>query len=494
MDSLGSAQEINIPNLTWFNVSDPPCLDRLSGHLVILNFWNYSSMTSLHLQNELKRIERRYPDEVIVISVHSPRFLVDKREKNLRAALERYSITFPVAQDENLVLWERYGIKDWPTVVVISPKGEILFKELCGTDISGLDKRIHTFLQEAKARGEMSSEKLTLSATAKPPGNLSYPTRIKEMPCFTSNQKRWALADSGNHQIVVFDDDADEMARFGSGQIGMTDGVKGVARFNQPQGLICSSQEILVADTFNHAIRRIDLTKDEVSTLAGNGHSGNVFHQQESTSRAMLASVTDLERLGDRVFFSNAGTHQICALDLDSMEVRPLAGCGIKGLKDGPGTEAYLAQPAGLHLDEAAGRLYFTDSSTSAIRYMTLEPPYNVTTLVGQGLYKFGYGGGPYGMALTQHPTSVFMCPISKKLWVMDSYNSMVRYLDLDMEMMLDLGREGGWKCADPHCAPLSEPIGMVVDEGNRILVADTLNHRVVEYYIPRKIHYTWYE
>jgi hypothetical protein len=102
-------------------------------------------------------------------------------------------------------------------------------------------------------------------------GPFRFPAKIKPVP---GRVKRWALADSGHHQIVLLDDLGRELARFGSGQADLADGPGEIAGFHSPQGLVASEQAIYVADTGNHAIRRIDLESGAVATLAGRAERG----------------------------------------------------------------------------------------------------------------------------------------------------------------------------------------------------------------------------
>ena len=154
-----------------------------------------------------------------------------------------------------------------------------------------------------------------------------------------------------------------------------------------PQGVAADAEAVWVADTGNHCIRRVDLATGEVLTLAGTGARGGVLGAAAPALETALASPWDLVPFGGGVLFANAGTHQLGALDPVAGQVERLAGTGVEHLLDGPAAEAMLAQPSGLALD--GSRLFFADSESSAVRVLDLDS-LEVRTLAGAGLFSFG--------------------------------------------------------------------------------------------------------
>lgn len=150
-----------------------------------------------------------------------------------------------------------------------------------------------------------------------------------------------------------------------------------------------------------------------------------------------LASVWDLELIQEGLAFCNAGTHQLGLLDLDDGMVEVLAGNGGESIVDGPAAAAQLAQPSGLAHDAEGRVLYFADSETSAIRAVDLDFGPRVRTIVGAGLFDFGHVNGPIATARLQHCLGVAWLP-------------------------------------------------------GRLLVADTNNHRILEFRIRERRYRTW--
>lgn len=487
MFGITRAPDFDSAGLSWFNVDQPLSLDALRGRLVILDFWTFCCINCMHVLPTLRRIEEAFPTQVAVIGVHSPKFAAERAPEKVAQAIARYDIRHPVVHDPQMALWDQYGVRAWPSLVFISPDGYVI-GQLSGEPhpdllLEGIGDMVRQFFE----RGELQPGALPLVPADAEPALLRFPGKIKSAPGI---DKLWALADSGHHQIVLVDDDGIEIQRYGLGRPGFDDGDATQATFCMPQGLICSEEAIFVADTGNHAIRRIDRATGIVATVAGIGLRGSVLKYPEPAIGTALASPWDLELSGNRLFFANAGTHQLGELDLATRQLRPLAGSGGEDIVDGPAAEALLAQPSGLALAPDGQRLYFADSETSSVRYVTLDDSPRVETLVGRGLFEFGHRNGSFGEAALQHPLG--LAALDGKIFVADSYNDRPRLLDLGMNMVADI-EEPGFTCIDAVCRPTAEPAGIAADGPDRLLLSDTNNHRIIEYKLSEKKTRTWF-
>lgn len=483
MFGLTRAPEIDRAGLVWFNVDGPLSLADLRGRLVILDFWTFCCINCMHVLPTLRRIEEAHPDEVVVIGIHSPKFQAERDAGNVARAIERYGIRHPVAHDPWMGVWEDYAVRAWPTLVFVSPDGCVIGQMAGEPNPDLLIRGVGEMLAEFRARGEISPREMALSPPAAAGGRLRFPGKIKPAP---GASRLWAVADAGHHQVVLFDDCGGEVARYGTGEAGLVDGPAGTARFRDPQGLVCDAGAIYVADTGNHAIRRIDRASGVVTTLAGTGERGAPLKRPRPAAGTALASPWDLELLGRRLLFANAGTHQIGEIDLGTGDLSPLAGTGAENIVDGQAGRALLAQPSGLALDARRRVLWVADSETSAIRRVTLDAEARVDTLVGTGLFDFGHRDGPLAQAQLQHPLGVALD--GERLWVADSYNGAVRLIDLESGTLRSLDAV---TCTDPVCIPEAEPAGLWA-EGDRLLVADTNNHRILEYRLGEGTRRTW--
>ncbi|HLB07423.1 MAG TPA: thioredoxin-like domain-containing protein [Alphaproteobacteria bacterium] len=489
MDAVVHAPEIDRPGLAWFNAPTPLALRSLRGKLVILDFWTYCCINCMHVLPALRRLEESFPEELVVIGIHSPKFSAERDAENLKRAIARYDIRHPVVNDPGMTLWRQYGVRAWPTLVFISPEGRILGHAPGEPDPERLLAAVGQALAEQRAAGTLSPSALPLAPPEAPAGRFAFPGKIKPLKA-PADGARWALADAGHHQIVLLDDGGAEIKRLGSGRPGLADGVAARAAFNGPQGLVCGTDAIYVADTGNHAIRRIDLESGEVATLAGNGRRGPVLGAATPGPDQALASVWDLELAGERLCFANAGTHQLGQYDLERATVRALAGTGGEDIVDGPADQALLAQPSGLALSPDGRQLAFADSETSSVRVLALDGAGEVRTVVGAGLFDFGHVNGALAQARLQHALGLAWLDPSR-LIVADSYNNALRLIDLAAGQIGDFD-DGSYLCTDPVCLPLGEPAGVWAEGRDRVLLADTNNHRVLEYRGAEKRYRTW--
>ncbi|MEN3976649.1 redoxin domain-containing protein [Emcibacter sp. SYSU 3D8] len=480
------APEIDRPGLEWFNVERPLSLKDLEGKIVLLDFWTFCCINCIHVLPTLAILEEAFPEEVVVIGVHSPKFEAEKDSANLRQAIARYGITHPVIQDPEHVLWQQYAVRAWPTIVFLAPDGTVLGQTSGEPSRDKLLRFVADLLQQAAGADQLRPSLLALAPEPRPAGALSFPGKMRRIP----GTALWALADSGHNQIALLDEDGEIVRRFGSGANGFDDGTAEDASFSAPQGLACGEAVIYVADTGNHALRRIDMDTGTVETLAGTGQRGMILGGLEDAAKTALASPWDLVLAGDAVYFANAGTHQLGVLDLSGSTIQPIAGSGAEDIADGPALEAALAQPSGLAISPDHGTLYFADSETSSIRAVGLREPRMVSTLVGAGLFEFGHVNGPFAEARLQHALGIDLLGDGSPI-VADSYNGAIRVLDLAAGEVSDLD-DGTYTCTDTLCIPAAEPAGVTVAEDGRIFLVDTNNHRVLVYHPENRTYRTW--
>jgi thiol-disulfide isomerase/thioredoxin len=483
MEAPVRAPEIARPAMTWFNVAAPLSLADLRGRIVILDFWTFCCINCMHVLPSLHRVEQRFPDEVAVIGVHSPKFFAEREPENVAAAIARYGISHPVVHDPNMTLWREYAVRAWPTLVFLDPEGYVIGQFSGEPDPDRLIEAVGDLVEQAREHRVLEPAPLLVETAPAPAGRLAFPGKIKALP-----GGGWAITDAGHHRIVVADEQGGELARYGSGQAGFADGAAGEAMFRDPQGLVADTTTIYVADTGNHAVRAIDRASGRVMTLAGTGRRGAILGAPASAAETALASPWDLEIEGGLLYVANAGSHQLGVLDLAAGTVARLAGNGAEALVDGEALEgAALAQPSGLALDRSGRRLFFADSEISAARVLDLERG-EVTTLVGAGLFDFGHKNGSFGEARLQHALGLAWS--EDGLIVADSYNRAVRLLDLENRQVSDI--EPGLVCQDPVCLPLGEPAGIAVAGDGRLLLADTNNHRILELNPAGASYRTW--
>lgn len=513
MFGLTRAPEFPLAGLRWLNTDHPLTLDELRGKIVILDFWTFCCINCMHVLPTLKRIEDAFADTVQVIGVHSPKFAAERDFDNVAAAVRRYDIAHPVVHDPAMKIWQSYAVRAWPTLTLISPDGYVIGQVSGEPDGDRLSAGLETMLKDFSERGEIRADILqgVGPSPAPAPHQLLFPGKIKPLadPPPTFPQARWVVADSGHHQIVLFDDAGCELHRWGDGQQGRKDshGAEDPASFNNPQGLCADPEGLWIADTGNHLLRHIDFATDRVTTIAGTGERGLPLPSDvPCAARSIaLASPWDVEWCAatkDRpaqLWLANAGTHQLALFEPTSpVSLHAVVGSSGENLQDGSAENSLLAQPSGLAIDTERAMVWFADSETSAIRGVSMTAPHQVTTLIGQGLFDFGHVDGSFPDALLQHPLGLAVAAKTNPaeelepepdLIVADSYNAALRHLHMTRQTVTT---ESLGHCLDAVCLPLGEPAGLWADGTGRILVSDTNNHRIVEVLADQNGYRTW--
>ena len=79
----------------------------------------------MHALAQLREIEEAFP-EIVIISIHSPKFSAEQFTQSVRDAVLRYGITHPVVNDKNMNLWQQYAVRAWPTLMFIDPQGRVI--------------------------------------------------------------------------------------------------------------------------------------------------------------------------------------------------------------------------------------------------------------------------------------------------------------------------------------------------------------------------------
>src|SRR5262249_34968503 len=114
------------PTIEWLNTDKRLTLADLRGKVVLLDFWTYCCINCMHVIPDLKKLEAKYAKELGVVGVHSAKFENEKQTENIRQAIQRYEIEHPVINDKDLAVWRLYGVRSWPTLVLINPRGQII--------------------------------------------------------------------------------------------------------------------------------------------------------------------------------------------------------------------------------------------------------------------------------------------------------------------------------------------------------------------------------
>lgn len=454
----------------WLNTGGRDLtLDDLRGRVVVLDFWTFCCVNCLHVLDELRPLEERFADSLVIVGVHSPKFVHEADPDALVAAVERYGVHHPVLDDPDLVTWKAYTARAWPTLVVIDPEGYIVGSMSGEGHGQGLATLVEGLLEEHAAKGTLATGDSPYVAPPAPTTALRFPGKALALP-----DGSVLVTDTAHHDVVWLEADlATERRRY--------------TGFAEPQGIALLPADVadrlgvhvVVADALDHRVVGLDLDSGRRVPLAGTGRQlrertggGPALDQDLSTPWDVAWWPGGASPDGGELVVAMAGTHQLWSLRLGATPadgvVRVLAGTSAEGVRDGAGDDAWFAQPSGLSVD-ADGALWVADAETSALRHVVRDDAaggVRVDTLVGQGLFDFGHRDGAADQALMQHPLGVLA--LGDRVLVADTYNGAVRaYADGEVTTV---------------ATGLAEPSGLVLrdaDGGPQVLVVESAAHRV---------------
>ena len=408
---------------------------------------------------QLREIERRFAHEVAIVGVHSGKYPAERETRRIRHAAIRLGNTHPIVNDRQFRIWRSYAVRAWPTLVVIDPNGAVLGTHAGEFTAEMLAPFLERAIASFEATGELDRTSLTfrVDEPVVAPGLLAYPGKV------AIDGDRMAVADTGHHRLLVGRlDEAGRRLRvereIGGMHRGFADGAR--PTFDTPQGVLFDGDSLLVADSGNHAVRRVALSSGSVTTLAGTGRR---LRSRDGLGARELASPWDLALADDTLFVAMAGTHQLFAIDPVTGAMRIHCGSGAEEIHDGPHHEAALAQPMGIVA--SGSRLWFVDAESSAVRWADIDVGGRVGTLTGTGLFDFGDKDGAGDEVRMQHQQGLTRHP-SGRLLVADSYNDALKWVD-PANCSATTWRRG-----------FHEPSGIAIGR-ELIYVADTNAHRI---------------
>lgn len=459
-------------HMEWLNTDQPLTLHKLRGKIVLLDFWTYCCINCMHIIPDLKKLEHKYADELVVIGVHSAKFLTEQGTDNIRQAILRYDLEHPVVNDKDFKIWKSYGANAWPTLVLIDPRGDIVLKRSGENIYDALDQKIGQLTKQYADIIDTTRRHFALEKHKTPDTFLRFPGKVLA----DGQNNRLYITDSNNNRIIVTDLDGDLQEIIGSGEEGQRDGSFEKAQFFHPQGLALDGDNLYIADTENHLIRKADLADHNVTTIAGVGKQVYQRHPDGPAKTTGLNSPWDLTIDDNVLYIAMAGSHQLWQMNLRNKHISLFAGSGYENIQDGPAEQAQLAQPSGI--TSHGNTIYFADSEVSAVREASISEKGKVSTIIGHGLFKFGDVDGNYKKARFQHPLGIVY--VDSRLYVADTYNNKIKQVNPEKRYSTTYAGTGkaGMQDGAWNKATFDEPGGISYADG-KLYVADTNNHLI---------------
>ncbi|MEP7762727.1 NHL domain-containing thioredoxin family protein [Sanguibacter sp. 25GB23B1] len=481
----------------WLNTGGKDVsLADLRGKIVVLDFWTFCCINCLHVLDELRELEAAHRDELVIIGVHSPKFVHEADPVALAAAVERYEVHHPVLDDPELVTWSAYTARAWPTLVVIDPEGYIVAQMAGEGHAHNLEILVRDLVAEHDAKGTLHRGDGPYVAPEPTAGTLRFPAKAIALP-----NGNLLVADAGHHSLAELLPDGETLVRrIGSGERGLVDGPPEEARFSEPNGLCLVPDElrsflgydVLVADTVNHALRAVDLEDGTVVTVAGNGSqlmvgaSDNVLPDPQAEPAASAPGTTQPgeagepeqpERAGEAFTSTLTLTFELPDLPEETGATRPLVG-GVPFTnpaqlhKLSSPWDVVWVEPLGTFLVAMAGNhsLWAFDGEEGTIA--------QVAGTMNEGLLD-----GPLSEAWFAQTSGLAVGP-DHAVWLADSETSSLRRVEIEPgtsrgfvttaigEGLFDFGHRDGPAAQ----ALLQHPLGVATLPDGSVVVADTYN------------------
>ncbi|MGV7211191.1 thioredoxin family protein [Oxalobacteraceae bacterium A2-2] len=132
----------------WLN-SAPLTMQQLRGKVVLVDFWTYSCINCLNTLPYVKAWNEKYKDQgLVVVGVHTPEYPFERSTDNVRSAIKRLQITYPVAQDNRYATWSAYDNNYWPAFYLIDKQGKVVYSHYGEGDYGRTESVIQSLLTQ----------------------------------------------------------------------------------------------------------------------------------------------------------------------------------------------------------------------------------------------------------------------------------------------------------------------------------------------------------
>ena len=261
------------------------------------------------------------------------------------------------------------------------------------------------------------------------------------------------------------------------------------ARFDGPHHLLVAPDgAVLVADTWNNRVRRIDPATGRIATIAGTGEKGFSGDGGPAVA-AKFGGIycLALDAKGEHLYLADLDNRRIRVIDLKSGVVTTAAGDGTKGVPvDGArATSAPLVDPRAVAVD-ADGRIYILERNGHALR--VAEPDGTIRTVAGTGKAGYSGDGGPAIRATLRGPKHLGVDRDGSVLIADTENHAIRRYVPKDGTIVAVAGtgtKGNGGLGGPPKLAELAQPHGVIAGPDGTTWISDSTNGRVVKI-VPR--------
>ena len=293
------------------------------------------------------------------------------------------------------------------------------------------------------------------------------------------------LAETANHVIRKVDTSGHITTIAGTALQGFSgdNGPATAAALDSPQGLALDSiGNLYLADTHNHRIRRIDVVTGIITTIAGTGTPGySGDNSIATTAQITLPTALAFDR-NNNLYVADTGNHRVRRIDASTQIITTVAGTGTQGFSGdaGPAIAATIDSPTGLACD-ASSNLYLADTHNHLIRRIDVTTGI-ITTIAGTGAAGYSGDTAAATAANLALPHGLTIDP-NGNLYLADTANHRIRRIDATTGIITTIAGDGTQTFAGDNApaaaASLDSPRSTALSPGTLLTLADTNNQRI---------------
>jgi thiol-disulfide isomerase/thioredoxin len=169
IDKSQFKQAPDLAKISGYINSEPFTLADLKGKVVLVDFWTYSCINCIRTIPYLNAWYEKYADAgLVIVGVHTPEFEFEKNYDNVKAAVDKFGIKYPVVQDNDRGTWQAYENRYWPRKYIVDDEGYIRYDHIGEGSYAETEKVIQSLLAE---RAASTGSTITIDGTVvKPEG------------------------------------------------------------------------------------------------------------------------------------------------------------------------------------------------------------------------------------------------------------------------------------------------------------------------------------
>ncbi|HMF62948.1 MAG TPA: Ig-like domain repeat protein [Edaphobacter sp.] len=307
-------------------------------------------------------------------------------------------------------------------------------------------------------------------------------------------QGNFYLAETASHIIRKVDIAGTITTIAGTGTQGFSGdaGPATAAQLDSPQGLaLDASQNLYIADTHNHRIRKLNLATGTITTIAGSTPSFDGDSGSATAAHLNLPTALALDTTGN-LYIADTQNHRIRKITTSTGSITTIVGNGIQGFSGdyGPAISASIDSPTGITLDPS-GNLYLADTHNHRIRKVTGATGI-ITTIAGTATAGYNGDNGSATTATLALPHGLTI-DAAGNLYLADTANHRIRRIDATTGIITTIAGQGtqtySGDAGPATTASLDTPRTTTTSSSGLLTLADTGNQRIRQISTDNTIH-----